>query len=63
MKEAVQQFKNGRKRRANRASNPKRSDFLVPKAIARQPHIAVKKINKAKYMVVIYETATPQVNP
>jgi len=35
--EAVQQFKNGRKRRANRASNPKRSDFLVPKAIARQP--------------------------
>jgi len=43
MVEAVQQFKNGRKRRANRASNPKRSDFLVPKAIARQPRLG--KIN------------------
>ena len=30
--EAVQQFKNGRKRRANRASNPKRSDFFSAKS-------------------------------
>jgi len=33
--EAVQQFKNGRKRKANRASNPKGRKNLVPKTIVR----------------------------
>jgi len=52
--EAVQQFKNGRKRRANRASNPKRSDFFSAKSNCETASNLTKNIMILHILLIMY---------